>query len=129
MMNCSGASDYTMVIKGTVALGEEVTVTMNGSNVTATRVDPVVSSANATINNATTASIFNAEQICGFSDWDVGTPKDILETDCSPDISKGIIYIDDTGDPDVWYNGDEEGPVDVQGYPAVIDLNSAQERT
>jgi len=40
---------------------------------------------------------------------------------------KDVLYIDDTVDPDVWYSGDDGGPF-VNGYPTVIDSDSAKER-
>jgi len=40
-MSCAGASDATENFGGTANLGEELTVTMNASNVTATEIDIV----------------------------------------------------------------------------------------
>ena len=42
--DCSGAFDVTVTISGTVVLGDELTVSMNGSNVTATENDITLSS-------------------------------------------------------------------------------------
>lgn len=128
--NCSGVSDITMSMSGTVTLGGEVTATLSGSSVTATKVDVVVSTAQFTINNEDVASDFNSGGgYCGFTDWVAGTAKDVLGTDCGPDISfKDIIYIDDTADPDLWYSGIEGGTLDANGYPTEIDTDSAEAR-
>jgi len=125
---CSGTSDVTVNMSGTVVLGDELTATLDGSNVTATETDVVISSYVGTVNNSDTASELNAEKACGYDDWAVGIPKDIHGTDCSPDSDfKDVIYVDDTADPDVWYDS-EEDPVDANGYPTVIDSDSAQMR-
>jgi hypothetical protein len=42
--------------------------------------------------------------------------------------SRDIIYIDDLADPDVWHDGDEDGPVDVNGYPPEIESGTSKER-
>ena len=61
--------------------------------------------------------------------WVVGVAKDILGTSCMANSSqKDVVYIDDTVNPDVWYSGDEDGPVDAGGYPTTIDLDSEAER-
>jgi hypothetical protein len=126
---CSGASDVTFSISGTLTLSSELTATMNGSNVTATRADVAFSSNEGTINNPDLVADFNANEECGFDDWVVDTPKDLIGTDCSLDSPfKDVLYIDDMGDPDVSYSGDGEGALDVNGYPTVIDLESEAER-
>lgn len=129
-MTCPGTSDVTIAMSGTVTLGDEVTVAMNGSNVTATKVDPNISSYEGTINNADLVADFNADRICGFDNWVVNTPKNLIGTSCGPDSEiKDVIYIDDTVDPNVWYNGDDEAPVDANDYPTEIDSDSAMEKT
>jgi hypothetical protein len=68
--------------------------------------------------------------VCGFNDWAVDTPKDLLGTSCGPDANtKDIFYINGTADPDVWYGGNGDGPSDANGYPTQIELSSAKERT
>jgi hypothetical protein len=124
--DCSGTSDVTNSISGTFTLGEERTVTMDSSNVTATKVDAVISTAQFTINNPDMLSDANTEGTCGYTDWVAGTAKDVLGTDCAPDTSlKDIIYIDDTADPDLWYDGIES---DDDGYPTELDADSPQLR-
>ncbi|MGV7223622.1 MAG: carboxypeptidase-like regulatory domain-containing protein [Nitrospinales bacterium] len=126
---CSGSSDVTVTMTGTVTFGDEVTASMNGSNVTATEADVDFSSYTGTINNPDLVAGFNADEECGFDDWVVDTPKELLGTTCMPNSSiKDVIYIDDTVDPDVWYNGDGEGLLDANGYPTEIDLDSEKER-
>jgi hypothetical protein len=126
---CSGTSDYTMSMSGTATLGGEVTATLSGSPVTATKVDLVVSTAQLTINNEDMVSDSNSDEECGFDDWVAGTAKDVLGTDCGPDTSfKDIIYIDDTADPDLWYSGIEDGTLDANGYPTILDPNDPEAR-
>ncbi len=126
---CSGPSDATVTISGTVALGDELSATMDSATVTATEVDIVINSYNGTINNPGLVAVFNAEEQCGFDNWVVDTPKELLGTDCAPDSDlKDVIYIDDTVVPDVWYGGDDEGPFDINGYPTDIDSDTANER-
>jgi len=127
---CSGSSDVTVTVSGAVTLGDEVTASMNGSNVSATKADIAFSSYKGTINNAAVVSDFNADKICGFDNWVVDSPKDLLGSGCGPDSNiKDILYVDDTSDPDIWYSGDgDEGPVDANGYPTNIDSDSAKER-
>jgi hypothetical protein len=129
---CSGTSDLTMSMSGTATLGGEVTATLSGSSVTATKADLVISTAQTTLNNEDIVSYANSEGYCGYTDWAVGVPKDVLGTDCMPDASfKDIIYIDDTADPDLWYSGigsDEGGTLDENGYPTEIDPDSAEAR-
>ena len=127
---CSGLSDATVTMTGTVTLGNEVTVSMNTSDVTATEVDPVISSYVGTINNGDLVADFNTNKRCGYEDWVVDTPKDLMGTECGPDSTeiKDVIHVDDTGASDVWYNGDTEGLQDANGYPAEIDIGSAKTR-
>jgi len=130
---CSGASDSTMSMSGTATLGGEVTATLSGSSVIATKADLVISTAQTTINDEDIVSWANSgEGFCGYNDWAVGVPKDVLGTDCAPDTSlKDIIYIDDTADPDLSYSGigsDEGGTLDENGYPTAIDPDSAEAR-
>jgi len=99
-------------------MGEELTVTMDSSNVTATEFDNVFDYSEGTVNNATAAADLNARTECGFNDWVVGVPKNLLGSGCGPDANtKSVVYIDDTADPDVMYRGDEDGPLDANGYP------------
>ncbi len=129
---CSGTSALTMSMSGTFTLGGEVTATLSGSSVTATKVDVVISTAQLTPNNAYIASYFNTNIYCGHTDWVAGTAEDVLGTDCMSDTSfKDIIYIDDEADPDLWYSGieeDEGGTLDANGYPTEIDADSAEAR-
>ena len=126
---CSGTSDVTLNISGTVVLGDELTATIDSANVTATEVDVVFTAAVGTVNNSATALDFNNDNVCGFSDWVVGTPKDLLGESCLPDSSsKDVIYIDDVANPDVWYDGEDEGSVDANGYQTIIDSDTMKER-
>jgi hypothetical protein len=126
---CSGSSDLTQKIGGTFTIGDEVTATLNGSNVTATKIDIKITSAKATVNNSDLLNDFNTRQACGFSNWALGVAKDILGIDCISETSqKDVIYIDDTADPDVWYSGDEDASVDANGYPTELDVDSEAER-
>ena len=128
-ITCSGPSDATVTISGTVALGDELSATMDSTNVTATEIDITINSYKATINNAALVAGINADEECGFDNWVVDTPKELLGTSCAPDSDfKDVLYIDDTVDPDVWYGGDDEGPFDVNGYPTDIDSDTANER-
>ena len=126
---CSGTSDVTLNISGTVVLGDELTATMGSANVTATEIDVVFTSVTGTVNNSASALDLNNDNACGFNNWVAGTPKSLLGTSCFPDSSsKDILYVDDEANPDVWYDGDEEGSVDVNGYPTIIDSDTAKER-
>lgn len=128
-MTCAGPSDAIQVVGGTVTKGNEVTTMMDGSSVTATKIDIVINTAQAVANNPATVGDLNAVQECEFDDWAVGVPKNILGTTCmSQTNQKDIIYIDDTANPDLWYSGDEDGPFDANGYPTVIDLDTEAER-
>ncbi len=115
---------------GTFTLGGEVTATLSGSPVTATKMDMAVSTAQYTIYNEDMLLYANSgEGFCGSSDWVAGTAKDVLGTDCAPDTSfKTITYIDDTADPDLMYEGDEDGTLDANGYPTTLDPNDAEAR-
>ena len=128
-ITCNGASDLTVVISGNFDLGNEVTADLNGADVTATEIDFEVTSVKATINNPDLVADFNANEECGFNDWVVDTPKELLGTTCCPDADvKDVLYIDDTADPDVLYVGDDDGPIDANGYPTEIDSDDPQER-
>lgn len=124
---CEASPDVTQTIGGSITLGNEVTATLNSSNVTATRVDVAFSSGQATILNPAVVGDINAEQACGFNDWAVGVTKDISGTSCMPGTQKDILYVDDVAEPDVLYFGDEEGTLDA-GYPTTIDLGSMKDR-
>lgn len=128
-MVCDGASDVTIITSGTATKGNEVAVSLNGSNVTATKIDTVITSAQVTGNNASTIDQLNTEGQCGFNDWVMGVAKDILGTTCVQETDqKDVIYINDTAEPDVLYTGDDDGPVDADGYPTSLDLDSEAER-
>lgn len=128
-LDCSGSSDLTQKIGGTFTIGDEVTVFLNGSTVTATTVDIQITSAKATVNTFDLLNEFNTDQACGFNNWAIGIAKNILGTDClSETRQKDVIYIDDTADPDVWYSGDEDAAVDANGYPTELDVDSEAER-
>ena len=127
-LNCPGTSDITTKIVGTIVLGDEVTVDKSGTDVTATEIDGVFSSYVATCNSADVADELNDENACGFNNWAVGVPKDILGSDCNPDSDfKDVIYVDDTVDPDAWYEGDDDH-LDANGYPTELELDSVQYR-
>jgi hypothetical protein len=130
-IDCSGASDLNQTVSATFAIVSEVTATMNGSNATATAIYSVKDSTTITFHDAGRVSDANMSQFCGFDDWVVDTPKELLGTSCwfSSDY-KELYYIDDTADPDVLYEGinGQGAVVDEQGYPTVIDIESAKER-
>lgn len=121
-LTCAGASDATFTDAGTFGLGDEVTVLMDSSNVTATRLDIVRSLATAEVHNQATADLFNMEQECGFNDWVIGVPKNILGTDCEDSDNKNVVYIDDTLTPDLMILGDHDSP-DSNGYPTELDID------
>ena len=126
---CNGTSDVTLVISGNFVLGNEVTTELNGLDVTATEMDLVITSSKGTINNPDLVDDFNADEQCGFDDWELDTPKELFGTPCSPDANdKEVLYIDDTADPDVLYSGDEDGPDDANGYPTELEPETSQER-
>ena len=127
---CNGTSDLTLVISGNFDLENEVTADLNGADATATEIDFEITSLEATINNQDAIDDFNASEECGFDDWVVGTPKELLGTSCGPDDAnvKDVLYIDDTDDPDVLYEGSDDGPLDANGYPTEIDSDTSQER-
>jgi len=128
--NCSRSSDMKINYSGTATLGGEVTATLSGSPVTATKMDMVASTAQWTLYNSDAVSYANSgEGFCGSTDWAVGVPKDILGTDCAPDTRfKTITYIDDTADPDLMYDGDEDETLDENGYPTTLDPNDPEAR-
>ena len=114
---------------GSITLGDELTVTMDGSNVTATEIDIATDYSTITVIDPATAANFNASTTCGFNDWQVGIPKDVLDSGCGAQSNmKNVIYIDDTADPDVLYSGNSEGTLDSNGYPTDIDLETESER-
>jgi len=127
---CYGPADITVTINGSFVLGNEVSVPMNSSIVTATKMDIVMNSYKGTINNSDLVPYFNAENECGFNNWKVNTPKDLIGSSCRPDQnSKDLLYIDDTVYPDAFYFGDDdEAPVDANGYPTSIDRDTLMER-
>ena len=129
--DCSGQSDMTESVSASFTLGGEVTALMNGSPVTATKLDAVVSSALITPNTSTGADSLNAESKCGATDWVAGTAKDVLGTDCIGTSFKDILYIDDTVNPNLWYGGMWEhhgGTMDANGYPEVLDPSNPKAR-
>ncbi len=112
-------------------MGDEFIGTFNtDSEVYATKVDGVMNSYKATVNNPNLIPDMNTNVECGFNDWVAGTPKELLGTSCGPDDAnvKDVLYIDDTDDPDVLYFGDEDGPTDGNGYPTEIESDVPQER-
>jgi hypothetical protein len=126
---CNGTSDLTVVVSGTFVLGNEVTADLNGADVTATEMDLAITSFKGTIHNQDVVDEFNANGECGFNDWALNTPKELFGEPCSPDANdKEVLYIDDIADPDVLYTGDEDGPDDINGYPAEIGSDEPQER-
>jgi hypothetical protein len=127
--NCNGSYDATENFGGSFTLGDELAVTINNTGATATRIDVIVTYATGTINSSSYVDEVNQDRECGYDDWVVGVSKDILGTDCGPDpTSKDVIYIDDTGDRDLFYTGDDDRALDGLGYPMVIDPESAAER-
>jgi len=129
--DCSGPSDMTMSLSGTITLGEDMSVAFNASSVTARKVDGTVTSALMTANNAVMAATFNATSFCGATDWVAGKAKDVLGTACMENFFRDIIFIDDTADPDLFYGGLEQadgGTLDANGYPTEIDTSAPEKR-
>jgi hypothetical protein len=129
--DCSGPTDMKISISGSFTLGEEVTVQLNGSPVTATKDDVAFTTALFTIFDADTVALANATGFCSATDWVVGTAKEVVGANCISALLKDIMYIDDTVDPDIMYDGiDEEegGTLDANGYPTVVEVGSAQAR-
>ncbi len=83
----------------------------------------------ATVYDPDMATALNEDEACGYDDWEVGVTKSLLGTDCTASV-KDIIYIDDTGEYDIWYKGcdDDECVQDAQGYPAEIQHDQAKHR-
>lgn len=127
-ISCPGTPDTNITAVGTVVLGDDITVMGEGSNVTATEVDGVFSSYVATCNSADVADELNDEKACGFDDWTVGIPKDLLGSDCVPDSDfKDVVYINDTVDPNTWHMGNDED-LDANGYPTGLENDMAMYR-
>lgn len=127
--NCSGSPLMTSVRKGSFNLGEEVTATLHGYDVTASVVDVTHDSVEMTINDGDTVTKLNEDQFCGFNDWVAGQPKEILGSKCAPEANgNDLIFIDDLSDPDLLYLGDVDGPTDTNGYPAQLDAGSALQK-
>lgn len=111
--------------------GDGANVPMTGSSVTATKVDLAVTTALLTVYNVDWVAHFNTNGICGATDWVIDTAKEVVGTDCMPASRKDIMYIDDTVDPDLSYDALEEekgGTLDAEGYPTVLDADSAAAR-
>lgn len=128
--DCSGTSDYTQIIMGTFTNTEETSATFNGNPVTVTKFDGSFSSAQATINKQNLVDDANANIACGYDDWVLGEAKSIINTECfdEPDSFKDIVYIDDVAEPDLWYSGDDDEPLDAEGYPTVLSTDSPEAR-
>lgn len=120
--DCLGIPEVSKNISGTFTLGDEVTV-MLGYPVIATKIDYEASTALFTLYTANAVTEANTTGFCGATDWVVGTAKEVVGTDCMPASFKDIVYIDDTVDPDLMYDGDTgaQGP-DV--YPALFAVNA-----
>ena len=128
--DCSGTSDYTRIIKGTFTITEETSATFDGDPVTVTKFDGSFSSVQATINKQNLVDDANANAQCGYNDWILGEPKSIINTECfdAPNSFKDIVYIDDVAEPDLWYSGDDEEPLDTEGYPTVLSTGTPEAR-
>ena len=121
---CAGTSSFTSVNSGTLAL-QGVSPSLS----TATRVDSLDTADMLTVNDSTAAAAFNATSQYGFTDWTVGTAKDILNLDASgasdPETTdKDIFSINEAADPDQLSLGLEEddgGTLDSDGYPTTLD--------
>jgi hypothetical protein len=126
---CFGTPDLTLKVSGSFVLENELIVPMQNVNVTATGIDILINTSVGTIYNPDVVSEFNANHECGYNDWEIDISKPLLDTGCGPDSNfKDLLYVDDTVDPDVLYSGDDEGPLDPDGYPTHIDSDTAQER-
>ena len=111
---CSGLPYATMNISGTLTLGDEVTVLLNGSPVTVTNTELAVSSALITYYDANWLANANTNGVCGATDWVAGTAKEVVVTECMPANFEDIIYIEDTVDPDLMY---DQYDIDVGSTP------------
>lgn len=125
--DCAGSVDVTINQVGTTTLGEEVTVTLSASPVTATKGDILYSSVTFTPKTADAVTELNNKSVCGFIDWALDTTKEVLGESCMPALTKkDVFYIDDTGDPHLQYHGDEDEPMDGSGYPTVLNPTAAE---
>ena len=111
---CSGLPALATNISGTLILGDEVIVLLNGSPVTATKAELAVSSALFTYYDADWVEYGNTNGACGATDWVAGTAKEVVGTVCMPANFEDIIYIDDTVDPDLMY---DQYDIDVGSTP------------
>jgi hypothetical protein len=128
---CTGIPDATATLTASFGLGAQLTTTLNGSNVTATEIDITWESYDITPNTQEMVSQFNANNGCGFNDWVLNSPKDLLGSKCGPDpIQYDLLYIDDTVTPNVMLSGDDDqgAPIDENGYPTSIDADTTMER-
>lgn len=126
---CSGPPWIEIVLNGTVTPGSEVIIVSDFGDITTTRVDLAYGAITATVYDTDMATILNADEACGYTDWAVGISKSLIGTDCEA-VAKDIIYIDDTGDDHAWYKGcnEDECAQDAQGYPAELQHDQAKYR-
>ncbi|MCK4821682.1 hypothetical protein KA005_38305, partial [bacterium] len=52
----------------------------------------------------------------------IGNKLDVTITSPAPEVLKTIFYIDTVSEPDIFYSGDELGPLDADGYPTTLQL-------
>ena len=125
---CSGEPWIEIILSGTATLGSEVMIGSNFGEITVTRVDLAHDTMTATVYDSDMADALNADTACGYTDWAVGVSKSLIGTDCEA-AAKDIIYIDDTGDDDVWYTGcNEDECAQDEGYPAELQHDQAKYR-
>lgn len=118
--DCSGTAEITVATSGSFALGEEVTATLGGSDVTASQADFTWTSATATPNTAEAAAQMNSSEECGVSDWAEGVASDVLGTsDCQPVTEMQLLYVDDEATPNRLHLGDPES-AGSDGYPTEL---------
>jgi hypothetical protein len=121
--DCSGSYDYSLLILYSFNLEGEVTVTTplpDQTPVIAAKIAEVYIKFEYTVNSQNTVDIFNDTSWCGFSDWELGVPKDVIGTGCVPYLQNDAFYIDDTVLPNVLYIGSlvpyPDYPTELQPY-------------
>lgn len=128
-LDCSGSSEVSSGFETTFVVGDQIQVAQGAGTVTATKIVYTATSYTYTPNNSTWATAFNSSALCGFTDWSAGETKELIDNaECGLEVNpfKGLIYIDDTVTPNVWYDddidpdGDGVDDLDADGYPTAI---------
>lgn len=139
VLDCSGDVDATTKIGGKLTYDQPVDMTdwIDGNGAASTPPTGLSSTENAngttfdftsaklTPENAGTATFLNDDKYCGFTDWEAGTAKDVL--DCflagSTNPSKSTVVLDDTTSTttmSIYESRDGSTVLDASGYPTEI---------